>query len=152
MKVLFLDIDGVMNNSSLLCSGAYKDDRQGIGDEFLDLLKEIVAKTGTEIVLSSSWRLNKLSLKAVNERLATRDLRLLSVTPSITPAKMSMSVPRADEILLWMENREIKKFAILDDDEDAGVNGLENNFFKTNFQEGLTGEITRRVIEHLGAL
>ena len=46
MKIIFLDIDGVLNTNS---------DRN-ISDEKLIFLSELVPKTGAEIVLSSSWR------------------------------------------------------------------------------------------------
>lgn len=46
VKVIFLDIDGVLNTNS---------DRN-ISDEKLIFLSELVSKTGAEIVLSSSWR------------------------------------------------------------------------------------------------
>lgn len=46
MKIIFLDIDGVLNTNS---------DRN-ISDEKLIFLSELVSKTGAEIVLSSSWR------------------------------------------------------------------------------------------------
>ena len=46
MKVIFLDIDGVLNTNS---------DRE-ISDDKLKLLSELVSKTGADVVLSSSWR------------------------------------------------------------------------------------------------
>lgn len=46
MKVIFLDIDGVLNTNS---------DRN-ISDEKLKLLSELITKTKSEVVLSSSWR------------------------------------------------------------------------------------------------
>lgn len=63
MKVLFLDIDGVLNNPG--CWGPVALWRQGSGDqlqlpiapECMIRLNRIVAETGVRIVISSSWRL-----------------------------------------------------------------------------------------------
>ena len=55
MKVIFLDIDGVLN------SGAYDRRRNwneltDIDESRLPLVKQIVDQTGAVIVLSSTWR------------------------------------------------------------------------------------------------
>lgn len=55
-KIIFLDIDGVLNSMDYFeqtkdCKG-YTE----INPEQVKLLKEIVDRTGTEIVLSSTWR------------------------------------------------------------------------------------------------
>lgn len=47
MKIIFLDIDGVLN---------YENSKSKVEEEKVKLLKEIVDKTGAEIVLSSDWR------------------------------------------------------------------------------------------------
>ena len=55
-KIIFLDIDGVLNSMDYFeqtkdCKG-YTE----INPEKVKLLKEIVDRTGAEIVLSSTWR------------------------------------------------------------------------------------------------
>ena len=53
MKVIFLDIDGVLN--SLDC----KEKIEGylfVEDKKIALLKELIDATGAKIVLSSTWR------------------------------------------------------------------------------------------------
>ena len=54
MKVIFLDIDGVLNGRRFVP----KDDKVGvlIDDTRLDLIKQVVDAIGAKIVLSSSWR------------------------------------------------------------------------------------------------
>ena len=53
MKIIFLDVDGVLNckSSKSRCGGFL-----GIDDSKVKLLKEIIDITGAKIVLSSSWR------------------------------------------------------------------------------------------------
>ena len=56
MKVIFLDIDGVLN------TGAYRENpdvdyfEQPISEEHMPLLEYLVKSTGAKIVLSSTWR------------------------------------------------------------------------------------------------
>lgn len=47
MKIIFLDIDGVLN---------YENSKSKVEEEKVKLLKEIVGRTDAEIVLSSDWR------------------------------------------------------------------------------------------------
>ena len=61
MKVIFLDIDGVLNYSGC------KEKIGGIffvNDERIKILKEIIDKTNAKIVLSSTWRSGWWDLEA----------------------------------------------------------------------------------------
>eukprot|EP01084_Bolivina_argentea_P222111 376029_1 len=60
VSILFLDVDGVLN-----C----KETNGKIDDDKLILLKQIIDKTNAKIVISSSWRINKLNrlLTALNK-------------------------------------------------------------------------------------
>lgn len=53
MKVIFLDVDGVLNTPS---SESRCGEYIGIDDEKVEKLKKIVEKTKTEIVLVSTWK------------------------------------------------------------------------------------------------
>ena len=55
MKVIFLDVDGVLNNADTKdrSPSGYK----GVSGEMIRNLREIVRKTGAQIILSSDWRL-----------------------------------------------------------------------------------------------
>lgn len=50
-KVIFLDIDGVLNDE-----GLRYDEGHIIDNQFVLNLRRIIDKTGAEIVLTSSWR------------------------------------------------------------------------------------------------
>lgn len=76
MKVLFLDIDGVVNKT-----GNY-DRSKNMGPYPIDsycafLVGRIQLQTGCEVVLSSSWRLHPEGVQSVSERV----VRLLDKTP-----------------------------------------------------------------------
>jgi hypothetical protein len=63
MRVVFLDIDGVLNNPGTYCSGAPWRREEGerlrvpIEPECMDRLNRLVAENDAKVVISSSWRL-----------------------------------------------------------------------------------------------
>lgn len=138
MKVLFLDIDGVVNKQENY------DRSKNMGPYPIDsycafLVGRIQLQTGCEVVLSSSWRIHPEGVQNVSKRV----VRLLDRTPFLSGI-------RGDEVQAWLDRYpEFDKYAILDDDMDFYVYQAPN-FFKTTFQDGLTEEIAEAVINHLG--
>ena len=138
MKVLFLDIDGVVNKQENY------DRSKNTGPYPIDsycalLVGRIQLQTGCEVVLSSSWRIHPEGVQNVSKRV----VRLLDRTPCLPGI-------RGDEVQAWLDKYpEFDKYAILDDDMDFYVYQAPN-FFKTTFQDGLTEEIAEAVINHLG--
>lgn len=125
MKVIFLDIDGVLNSGQTLVSGfdLYKD--------YLLNLKELVNKTGAKIVLMSSWRnFIKRGARGVfaptyrkgrgyhplgNLLLFTFALHGLSLYDKVSDVELSSS-NRGQDILKWLETHpQVTSFVILDD-------------------------------------
>lgn len=158
MKVLFLDIDGVVN-----CATTSQRHRGVIGiDPYMALLVDrIVQATGCKIVLSSTWRLWEDSREEVKQQVGP----FIDVTPNM-PRPNGTSIEyceRGREIAKWIETWEaaenpvpwltivgekIERYAILDDNSDMLPEQLPN-FFKTSWAVGLTQEIANKVIEHL---
>jgi hypothetical protein len=137
MKVLFLDIDGVVNNARAT-HGLWPIDPISAA-----LVRRIELETNCKIVLSSVWR-NSLKGIAVVQ---TKVTSVFSYTPTIEGV-----VLRGEEIKKWMDDRRgfTSRYAILDDDDDMLPEQLPN-FFQTTWEEGLTEEITSKVIAHLNA-
>lgn len=137
MKILFLDLDGVVNTARTPV------DEQGFAlDPYMAfLVGRIVEATGCKVVLSSAWRYGG---QRTLDYVAQRIVPLHDITP------MSNGLTsRGLEIKEWLLNHnDVDKYAILDDAEDMLDEQLPN-FFKTSFYEGLTDEIANRVIEHL---
>lgn len=137
MKVLFLDIDGVVNKRNNF-NPTGKDNLYPIDSYCALLVGRIQLLTGCEVVLSSSWRHHPEGVENVSKRV----VELLDVTPTVGKY-------RGDEIRAWLSaHPEVKKYAILDDDVDILVEQADN-FFKTTFEDGLTDEIAEAVIAHL---
>ena len=154
-KVIFLDIDGVLNTSFT----KYRDE---VLDDFrLDYLAKIVNKTRAKIVLTSTWRYNIsknfFSFKAYNnstkkliKSLKERGLKISALLPD-TPNNR-----RAEDILEYIKKHNIHTFVILDDELfNYDSLNLTNNLIRTSFYEeneldaGLTQKMIKQAIQIL---
>lgn len=138
MKVVFLDVDGVLNNFSLI---------QRFGFDYIDsgmvgTLGRIVRGSGADIVLSSSWRVDPKDRAMVSVALGAHGMSLLGSTPVLNTF-------RSEEISGWLKaNPEVERYAILDDDDDAGF-GMAGSFFQTDPEVGLTAAVASAALSHL---
>jgi hypothetical protein len=120
MKVLFLDVDGVLNSTPFL---AQVDAISAMDPYCVERLNRIVRESGCKIVVSSCWRLSGIGVKSDFRRCLvaaskgddTARRALIGTTPSLDEA-------RGFEIAQWLSdtNEEIESFVILDDDTDMG--------------------------------
>jgi hypothetical protein len=141
MKVLMLDIDGVLNT----WEGLSQYGIHYIDADRVSLLKAIVYATDAKIVLSSTWRIRKEDFDMVKAVLLSHGMEIYDVTPQ------TFGGHRGHEIGLWLEEKAclpVNKYAILDDDIYAGVS-REDSYFQTYMDEGLTARIAEKVINHL---
>lgn len=141
MKVIFLDVDGVLNTASLLYHYGFSH----IDDDMVGLLATVVSKTGAKIVLSSTWRLERESMRMVRDALGRHGLEIIDKTPTLADSF------RSEEISRWLKDHpEAKRYAIIDDDPDAGW-GMGSNFFMTDAEKGLDRDTASRIVRHLKA-
>jgi len=135
VKVLFLDIDGVVN------SRRTKKNLEGfmaIDPAMAALVQRIVRNTGCEIVLSSSWRLFQNGRDEIERKIC----KFADITPIL-------HAPRGYEIKVWLtQHSEIEHYAILDDAESI-LPEQRANFFQTTWEGGLTEDIALAVEKHL---
>jgi len=170
MKVLFLDIDGVLNcaecfkreHDAWVEKGKPKDEHWNMLDPVhIARLNRIVAETGAKIVVSSSWRGDPNLYEKLKE--AGVVATFLGQTPRM-PRPVGTSVEyceRGKEVKAFLEeweqgtarfstkpivNETIWEYAILDDDRDFLP---DQPLFKTVWEVGLTEEIADKVIAHL---
>ena len=130
MKVIFLDIDGVLNSSetAALYGGFDKFSPAAVGR-----LNWLTDRTEAKIVVSSAWRFGRsvLELKQI-----LSDQGVTGEVIDKTPTKMSLR-NRGQEIQHWMDNNStLDEFVILDDDSDMGH--LLDHLVQTDFNVGLT--------------
>lgn len=132
MKVLFLDIDGVLNSHrTAIAFGGYPHEVDGYHREMFDevgltLIRGIVKTSGSSVVLSSSWRLTHAH-DLVGRAL---DLPIIDRTPSLVGE-------RGKEIKAWLDaHPEVESYAIVDDDSDM-LPEQTPFFVKTSGYDGL---------------
>lgn len=148
MKVIFLDIDGVLNTPKTIRKFGF----DFIDDILVALVARICRETGARIVLSSSWRTEKKDLGIARKALERHKLEIHDCTPIIKRSggwTENGWVRRHEEITAWLSEKEVERFAILDDVEDACIEG---SFFQTDEERGLTVEIAEKIMDHLGRI
>lgn len=147
MKILFLDIDGVLNYSGTKArDGGYI----GIDPDLMPFLNMIVERTDCKIVISSTWR-NMHTIEQLKEKFEAAGFKYGDYIIDKTPTFHSSDffVPRGCEIKSWLDSsREVESFAIVDDNSDML---LEHrfNFVKTSERTGLTALTSENIIQIL---
>ena len=124
MKVIFLDIDGVLNTNS---------DKE-ISTDKLKLLSELVSKTGADVVLSSSWRnwWNNPKTNIPGSFITKWKKQFLDNNLSIT-LTTELECPKNLSIEKFIIQHDVKRFIVLDD-EPIDI----SNLVQTNGDVGLT--------------
>lgn len=159
MKVIFLDIDGVLNNQDYLIAlnkdpekrkvilpeGGRMAYSEMIDTRAVELLNVITSTTGAKLVLSSTWR----KLHPWDDLVWMFEHR--GVTGELIGKTPSGGRSRGHEIKMWLDKHpEVTHFVVLDDDSD--VYPYESHFVKTRFQgenAGLQRGHVERAIELL---
>ncbi len=122
--ILFLDIDGVLNNHHRMHTSK--------GTQFLcpiacGRLIEMVERVGVQIVLSSTWRKHPEDVEFLRCAgildCAHEDWRtphgLFNIIGSVGEEPIYSSAQRGDEIADWLKRHpEVETYAIVDDDSD----------------------------------
>lgn len=137
MKVLFLDVDGVLNDKLTPVMDGWPLDSHKVF-----LIHRLLEATDAKVVLSSAWRHSELGVEKIKEALFPHELL-------DTTSRTSRELIRGEVIKEWlMAHPEVERYAILDDDDDM-LNSQMPNFFQTSWEEGLTEEIATLVYAHL---
>ncbi len=124
-RVIFLDIDGVL-------APIRRWDRYGdIEPACMDVLNEIVAASGADVVVSSTHRHGK-TVAELHELLRAEGLtgRVVDKTPAGPPG-----AERGDEIAAWLDAHPVAGYVIIDDHLDMGR--LRPSLVQTHPAQGL---------------
>ena len=155
MKVIFLDVDGVLNTPS---SESRCGEYIGIDDEKVEKLKKIVEKTKTEIVLISTWKkywrkeeklkpLQDYSANYLDEKLAKQGLKAIDKTKDKADGRY---LSRGESILEYVYRNNVENYIILDDCQfDYDGCDLTDNYIKTNQIEWLSEQQVKAACETL---
>lgn len=172
-KVIFLDIDGVLNSESYYVEEISIEERRDnypfneISTERVKLLNKIINETKAGVVVSSTWRIGRtvdelqeiLDKKGFEGEVLDKTCRFGGVS--------GYTIPRGCEIDAWLkgvgfqrinyskqeqlkylEKSWLNNYIIIDDDSDMLYNQREH-FVKTSFKHGLTNEIAEKAIKIL---
>lgn len=148
-RVIFLDVDGVLNSLPFIRSVKGQESLLShLDPKCVRRLGDLVRVTGAEVVLSSSWRII-VPLAQMAAWLRERGFtgRLVSATPSDVRAPDGVvTCPRGLEIQRWIDlfGQGLESFVILDD--EGGMEHLAHRHVKTDMNVGLTTGDCSRVI------
>lgn len=146
MKIIFLDVDGVLNHERTLdrAPGGFT----GIDPVNLERFQRLLRETDARIVVSSTWRMFPELMAYLKQRLATD--RWAGETPRLeilSTESLFVSPPRRDEIQAWLDQNPTERFVILDD--GGGWGHLEPFVVRTRIEDGLTEEDVRKALKLL---
>lgn len=152
MRILFLDIDGVLNSNDfyvqrqeLIKAGTYNVEYplSEFDPKCMKLLDDFCGENDIKIVISSTWRHGKSveELQKLFNHFGD-NFEIIGKTPSLRHD----AVVRGNEILWWMKQNEeliqnyycdFNNYVILDDDSDMLL-WQKDNFIKVDRFVGLT--------------
>ena len=155
MKIVFLDVDGVLNSRQ----GWERDKPETwcyVTPECIDQLKHITEQVpDLYFVFSSTWRRSLPALK-FQDLLAQLGVKVKFVGSTPVPPPhfrdldgLHSDSPRGAEIQAWLDKhgKKVDRFVILDDDAD--MIHLMPHLVQTDFNFGLTAEKAEEVIRRL---
>lgn len=158
MKVLFLDVDGVLNSnrrSLEISSGEYLD------EEKVKLLSKIIRQTGAVVVLHSAWRFwfnetmepMRKEASDFSSLLGKYEIRMYDKTPDFSTEEIKrtrkFSFVKADEILSWLNSHSNVENYIVLDDLNLHNELLAQHQIQTDSVEGLTEENVSQAVQML---
>ena len=167
MKVLFMDVDGVLNDEDWWRTRSPKPDPRhppeilvkNIDTSRVILINEIVARTGCEVVLSSATRSNPLMPEVL--LLAGLAKPLLGAIPIMQFAHtfrdfdgaertLWIEKTRAEEVEEWLRlNPGVEAYAVVDDQDHGWAEAMESRLVRTSMATGLTQDHVEAIVELL---
>lgn len=149
MKVVFLDIDGVVNTlyigKNLKSKYFTEYDRRVGNEQAVRWLSKLCLDTGAVIVISSTWRHAGIDVCReclYNSGLDT-EITIYDTTPNVFGS-------RGTEIKTWLDvHPEVTDFVILDDDTD--MDELIGRLVQCNPSKGFLGDEYQQAISLLSS-
>jgi Swiss Army Knife RNA repair-like protein len=134
MKVIFLDIDGVLN-----CKKTSNPRKLPyvVDPILLDRFRRLVETTAADVVLTSTWRYDPAGLFSARHW----GIPFIDVVPDLPEQ------PRRDEIRAWLDQHpQVERFAVIDDEDDELD---ELPLFQPSSRTGLTQEVAQGIADYL---
>ena len=164
-KVIFLDIDGVLNTKCWYTqmNGNTPKDKYGYAFDpnAVANLKKIIDETGADIVISSSWK--SFGISELEDMWQDRGLpgKLIGITPNSVSDEMLLNADldhmelfhiRGMEIKEWLDKhgKNVSHYVIIDD-MDNFLLDQKFHFVQTDPEVGITEEDANMAIKILNA-
>ena len=159
-KVIFLDIDGVLNTKefhSKMSDDAPKDEfGYAFDSTAVANLAHIIEETGAVIVISSSWKFYGVTRLREMWKLRNLPGRILDITPNTISddillnanlEEMELGVCRGNEIKEWLSKHQgkVSNYVIIDDFDDL-LPEQEDHAVITNTLVGISEEDADKAI------
>jgi hypothetical protein len=150
MKIIFLDIDGVLNSQLWYVKTKGSRKRDDLDTEAIGFLNNLIEKTGAKVVVSSTWRhsYTEDQLQDILDRNGFKG-EVIGTTLDLRRGTHGDCILRGNEILAWMKDHpaelgcayyDYKDYVILDDDSDM-LFWQKDNFVQTDPYVGITPRI-----------
>lgn len=158
MKVIFLDVDGVLNSEEFFVERTqdcrYDEYRKAgysphLARQMCSLdsiaiakLNYLISQTGAKIVVSSCWRADDPELQEL--------FAIVGIPAYIDITPYHETRHRGTEVQQWLNKHpEVENYVIIDDDNDM-LDSQLNNFVQTNaYKRGLSDEDVELAIQIL---
>lgn len=146
IKVIFLDIDGVLKKIS----------GKGFDIKSISNLNELIEKTDAKIVISSRWRINGIDY--VKNKLSNLIVgEIIDVTPLLKIDKKfeaeGVEIPRGSEIKEWIRkyttvDKYVDNYVIIDDSTDILYSQI-SRYVHVNQTKGFDDKCLKEAIKIL---
>lgn len=159
MKIVFLDVDGVLNRLGDMPNNRTTERSKhgfiGMEKRLCAIVNRIITETGCKIVLSSSWRDGGgEGTREVEEALG---IKFFGETPTGFMGFRGAQIQKfildhsGSERYGWRDKISpirIEKYAIIDDESDMYA---FQPLFKTDYRTGITDELADEIIKYLNS-
>ena len=145
MKLIFLDIDGVLNSTT--GKEPYVSDMEV---EKLKLLKKLIDDSGSSgVVITSDRRYSKVDMEDKTE--AFDQFEIFIVGETRRPNQDDLEDNRGKQIMDYLSSskKDIDRIVILDDNDDGISNFFKEEFILVNRFFGLNDSVYQKALEIL---
>jgi|ERR1035437_7729574 hypothetical protein len=141
MRIIFLDIDGVLNNGN--AAGVFHE--SSTIPYCVEVLNYILEKSGAKIVLISSWK-DAFDFEVIKKLLYNRGIKPKSIV-----ACTEKDVQKEPGMTKFIKDNKskIESFVIIDNDINFINGDFEDFVIRTNTKTGITEEEIELVLEKI---
>ncbi len=141
-KIIFLDFDGVLNSQLWYVRTKGSRGRDDLDPQAIEFLNNLIEKTGAEVVVTSTWRLNRTA-EELQDILNRNGFKGTVIDKTESFGRPCL---RGNEIHQWMLDNvqkigcyysDYKQYVIIDDDSDM-LYWHRNNLILVDGYVGLT--------------